>query len=174
MEKLQKTHTRWLKISSHDYKNCRWDFLLKNEQTLHHHHHHHHHTVKSKCLWMSMFWGFCTVAVNFCDFFCWTGMRPCGWWVCFCHCPAIGKIPVSSQSFSRSVQALCSIMWCWLLASSVGWGFYNHLMYFMVLERVVFYWKLTFLLFMLFKVIVYVMVFREFLEPNVHFMLRIF
>lgn len=29
MEKLQKTLTRWLKISSHNYKDCRWDIFAE-------------------------------------------------------------------------------------------------------------------------------------------------
>jgi len=56
-----------------------------------------------------MFWGFVTVAVTFCDCFCWSGMRPHGWRICFCHCPTIGKIPVSQQSISQSVSQ--SVSW---------------------------------------------------------------
>ena len=132
MEKLQRNHTRWLKDSSSNYKNCRWDIFAEEWANLHHH----HHTVKS----------FVNVHVLGSLYRCCALLRlfllnwiETTWLMSLLLLLSSYWEDPSQSAVNQSVKALCSIMWCWLLASSMEWGFCSHLMYFMVLERVCLY-----------------------------------
>jgi hypothetical protein len=134
MEKLQKTHTRWLKISSYNYKNCRWDIFAEEWANF---------ASSSPYSKIQVFVNVHVLRLLYCCCeLLWLFLL--NWnetmWMMslLLSLSSYWEDPiqsVSSQSASQSVQALCSIVWCWWLASSVGWCFCSHLMCFNVFRK---------------------------------------